>query len=127
MAPDDRKDIQRSTSLWLLVAITAGALALRLIRLNADLWLDEITPIFDYGQMPVLYIVTTYISSNNHLLNTLMVKLAIAFFGEQEWAIRLPAVLFGVATIPAIFWVLRFVLSICGSIGFVDLFLVLYF
>jgi uncharacterized membrane protein len=116
MAPDNRQDIQRSTSLWLLVAITAGALALRLISLNADLWLDEITPIFDYGQMPVLYIVTTYISSNNHLLNTLMVKLAIAFFGEQEWAIRLPAVLFGVATIPAIYWISRFVLSKCGSI-----------
>ena len=116
MAPDDEQDIKRSTSLWLLVAITASALALRLIRLNADLWLDEITPIFDYGQMPVLYIVTTYISSNNHLLNTLMVKLAIAFFGEQEWAIRLPAVLFGVATIPAIYWVSRFVLSKCGSI-----------
>ena len=116
MAPDDGQDIRRSTSLWLLVAITAGALALRLVRLNADLWLDEITQIFDYRQMPVLSIVTTYISSNNHLLNTLLVKLALAFFGEQEWAVRLSAVLFGVATIPAIYWVSRFALSRRGSL-----------
>src|SRR5207244_247856 len=37
-------------------------------------------------------------------------------FGEQEWAVRLSAVLFGVATIPAIYWVSRFALSRCGSL-----------
>ena len=105
------EDIETSTSRWLLAAITFGALILRCLHLDADLWLDEITPIFDYGHMPVLHIVTTYISSNNHLLNTLLVKLAIAFLGEQEWAVRLPAMLFGVATIPAIYWVSRFALS----------------
>ena len=109
--PDDRQDVRESTSLWLLAAITAGALALRLIRLNADLWLDEITPILLYSQMPVLHVVTSYISSNNHLLNTLLMKLVVACFGEHEWAVRLPAVLFGVATIPAIYWVSRIALS----------------
>jgi mannosyltransferase len=105
------QDIKNSTALWLLAAITVGALILRCVHLGADLWLDEITPIFDYRQMPVLHIVTTYISSNNHLLNTLLMKLVLALFGEQEWALRLPALLFGVATIPAIYWVSRFALS----------------
>jgi uncharacterized membrane protein len=110
-AREDEHDIRASTSLWLLAGITLGALALRLVRLNADLWLDEITPILLYGPMPVLHIVTSYISSNNHLLNTLLMKLMLAFFGEQEWAVRLPAMLFGTATIPAIYWVSRFALS----------------
>jgi len=113
---DDEPDIGPSSSHWLLLAITTGALALRLLHLNADLWLDEITPILSYGHMPVLYVVTSYISSNNHLLNTLLLKLAIAFFGEQEWAVRLPAVLFGIATIPAIYWVSRLALPRRGSL-----------
>lgn len=115
-APGDEQDIRASTSLWLLAGITAGALALRLVRLNADLWLDEIAPILFYGHMPVLHVVTSYIHSNNHLLNTLLMKLMLAFFGEQEWAVRLPAMLVGTATIPAIYWVSRLALSRRGSL-----------
>ncbi len=38
-------------------------------------------------------------------------KLCVAIFGAQEWAIRLPSVIFGTATIPAIYWVSRQALS----------------
>ena len=113
----EKQNIQSSTSRWLLATITVGALLLRCVHLSADLWLDEITPILDYRNMPVVYVVTTYISSNNHLLYTLFIKLAIALFGEHEWAVRLPAMLFGTATIPAIYWVSRLALSRCGSLS----------
>jgi len=98
-------------SLWLLAAITVLGLGLRLIRLDADLWLDEIVSVLLYSQMPVWQVVTTYVNSNNHLLNTLLMKLAITFFGEKEWAVRLPAVIFGTAMIPALYWVSRLVFS----------------
>ncbi len=114
--PPDEHDIQSSTSLGLLATISAAALALRCLHLGSDLWLDEITPIILYREMSIFHIITSYISSNNHLLNTLLVKLAIVFFGEQEWAVRLPAMLFGVATIPAMYWVSRFALSRRGSL-----------
>ena len=95
----------------MLAAITALALALRLIGVNSDLWLDEITTVQIYSQASLLHIIASYTSTNNHLLNTLLVKLAVAWAGNQEWAIRLPAALFGVVTIPAFYWVARLALS----------------
>jgi uncharacterized membrane protein len=61
--------------------------------------------------MPTLHVLTGFVSANNHLLNTLLMKLAVAFFGEQEWAVRLPSAIFGAATIPVFCWVSRLLLS----------------
>jgi mannosyltransferase len=109
-APADEAYDKR-LSIYLLAAITALALALRLININSDLWLDEIATAQTYSQAPLLHIIAGYTSSNNQLLNTLLVKLAVTVAGNQEWAIRLPAALFGVATIPALYWVARMALS----------------
>ena len=110
-------DIDDRAAVIALVAITALALALRLIAINADLWLDEIAPVAQYRDFSPLAVVTTYVSANNHLLNTLLVKLVTSVAGEREWAIRLPAVLFGVATIPVMYWVARLVTSRVASLG----------
>jgi hypothetical protein len=100
-----------------LVGVTLLGLGLRLIRLEADLWLDEITPIARYRGFSALEVVATYLSSNNHLLNTLLVKLTTALFGEREWAVRLPALLFGVAAIPVFYWVARLAMSRLAALG----------
>lgn len=96
---------------WLLAAVTLLALALRAVALDSDLWLDELTPISAYGSASAWQVAITYHSSNNHLLNTLLVKAAMAVFGEREWAIRLPAMLWGTATIPVLYWTARQALS----------------
>jgi 4-amino-4-deoxy-L-arabinose transferase-like glycosyltransferase len=36
---------------------------------------------------------------------------SVAWFGEHYWSIRLPAVIFGIATIPAIYWLARTVMG----------------
>ena len=100
----------------LLLLITAVGFGLRLYKLNADLWLDEITPLYDYGAMSAFHVIVSYTNSNNHLLNTLLVKGIVSLTGPREWAIRLPAVLFGTATIPAVYWVARSVLSRRGAL-----------
>ena len=100
-----------------LLLITLTGLGLRLYRLDADLWVDEITPLFDYGGMSTFHVLTTYTSSNNHLLNTLLVNGAVALAGPLEWAIRLPAALFGTATIPVLYWVARSALPRLASLG----------
>jgi len=99
--------LTRAAAVWLVVAITGVGLILRLWRLGSDLWLDEITPIYDYGELSYLQVIATYAASNNHLLNTLLMKLSVAAFGEREWAIRLPAVILGTATIPIFYRVAR--------------------
>ncbi len=110
-------DIGAGTARGLLAAITVGALLLRVYHLGSDLWLDEITPIQDYGPLPVAQVLGSYMRSNNHLLNTLLIKLMMAVFGEQEWAVRVPAMLFGVAGIPLTYWCARLVLSRRAALG----------
>jgi mannosyltransferase len=114
---DDTRDVGRTTAAAALTVITLIGLALRLYHIGSDLWLDEITPITDYARMPVLQIVGSYLRSNNHLLNTLGMKLMIALAGEREWAVRLPAVLLGVATIPALYWCARLAFARWASLG----------
>src|SRR5205085_541164 len=70
-----------------------------------DLWLDELSPILDYRHASIWQVVTSYISSNNHLLYTIAEKLCVAAFGEREWALRLPSVIFGTAAVPVLYWI----------------------
>ncbi len=116
-AAAEPEDLSARAASWGIAVITGVGLFLRLRHLGSDLWIDEITPILFYGKFSALQVIATYLSSNNHLLNTLLVKLSIAIFGETEWAIRLPAVLFGTATIPCMYWVSRFALSRRASLA----------
>lgn len=95
----------------LLAALTAVALGLRLWRVDSDLWLDEIAPLVSYGPLSIPQVIGSYLGSNNHLLNTILVKLSVARLGEHAWSVRLPAVVFGAATIPLFYWLARMVLS----------------
>jgi mannosyltransferase len=99
--------VPRAAAAWSVAGLTLLALALRLYRVESDLWLDEITPLFDYGSLSYLQVIATYSASNNHLLNTLLMKLSVAVFGEHESAVRLPAVILGTLTIPVLYRVAR--------------------
>lgn len=116
-APGTRLDLSPRAAMVVLAGITALALILRLINLDADLWLDEIAPIARYRQLAPFEVLTTYLSANNHLLNTLLVKWTTGGFGEREWAVRLPALLFGVATVPVLYWLARLAASRLESLG----------
>ena len=105
LPPPEGENVRHPIS-W-LCGITALAAVLRLYRIGSELWLDEIVTIFTFRDSTALEILTVFKASNNHLLNTLSVKAMIAAFGPVEWAVRLPAVLFGVACIPAIYALAR--------------------
>jgi hypothetical protein len=110
-------DLSSANARILVIVLTVVAAFLRTYHLGSDLWLDEISPVVDYGPMPVVQVMGSYLRTNNHLLNTLLFKLSIGMFGESESAIRLPAVLFGIATIPALYWLARTILSRWASVG----------
>jgi len=110
-------DIGRGSATLFLVAITLLGLWLRVHRLDLDLWLDEISPLMDYRQLSAVQVIGSYLRSNNHLFNTLLEKAAISTFGETEWSVRLPAVVFGVLAVPALYWFARFGLSRIASLG----------
>lgn len=83
------------------------ALLLRLINLNAGLWYDEILTLTRLIRLPPAVLVETYGSLNNHVLYTWLAKASSATFGESPWALRLPAVAFGVASIGAVWLLFR--------------------
>jgi len=91
----------------LLAAITLLAVALRLYRLDTDLWIDEIGS-FQYAMsVSAGELLRTFSSPNQHLLNSLLERASVALFGEHDWTVRLPAVVFGIATVPAMNWLAR--------------------
>lgn len=79
------------------------ALALRLPRLNQGLWFDEIISAAGFFSAPWKDLLTQMPMPNHHPLYSLLGKLMLAFFGEREWALRLPALVFGVFTPPLLF------------------------
>jgi 4-amino-4-deoxy-L-arabinose transferase-like glycosyltransferase len=89
--------------LLFVILVTGLALLLRLWHINADLWLDEIMTLVNYMRLPPLQSVAHYNEPNQHFLNSFLGSISIRLLGETTFAIRLPALLFGVLTIPVFY------------------------
>jgi mannosyltransferase len=92
-----------------LAGLVIVATVLRVWALNQQLWFDEIVTLLDSARHPVSQIMTQYAGQNQHMLYSLLGHASIRVLGEQPWALRLPAVLFGVASIPALYFFSRLV------------------
>jgi 4-amino-4-deoxy-L-arabinose transferase-like glycosyltransferase len=86
-----------------LAVLTLIGVVLRAIGLNSQLWYDEIYSLVVTSRPPLREIVTTYYGDIQHPLNTVLVHAAVVALGEAPWTARLPALCFGVATIPLLF------------------------
>ena len=107
-----------SRAAWAIVAAaTVVGLALRIYRLDQDLWLDEIGPLMDYMKLGPLQILGSYLRPNNHFLNTILMKVSVQALGEHEWSVRIPAMIAGVLCIPATYILGRVAMSRAASAG----------
>jgi mannosyltransferase len=84
---------------WVVPTLVLAGLALRLYRLGEGLWFDEIQTLVDYVRLPLGRIITTFDSQNQHLLYSIAARLAVVILGESAVALRLPAVIFGIASL----------------------------
>lgn len=84
---------------WGLASLLAVAFGLRLWRLDAGLWYDEIVTVLTYARLPFPVCIATYVNENQHFLYTLLARASFVLFGEHAWSLRLPAALFGVASV----------------------------
>jgi hypothetical protein len=91
--------------MW-LAAILLLALALRLPVLNGPLWYDEILTLQTHVSLAWDSLLTSY-SMNHHYLHNIAVKLCVDLFGDAPWAVRLPALLFGLLGIAAMWRLAR--------------------
>ncbi|MEO6718275.1 MAG: glycosyltransferase family 39 protein [Novosphingobium sp.] len=105
--PGASSDISASTATLLLFITVAVAAALRLIGGNGQLWYDEIRTLVGSVREPLGTIVSHFPSNNDHVLYSLLSHVSIALFGETPLTVRLPAILFGIGSIPLIYWLGR--------------------
>ncbi|HYQ72897.1 MAG TPA: glycosyltransferase family 39 protein [Gammaproteobacteria bacterium] len=96
--------------LGLVVLLLVGAV-LRIYRVDSGLWFDEIRTVISSVRSPLLEIVTHYPSNNDHLLYSVLAHLSVSVFGEHPWSLRLPALVFGIASIPMLYLLGRTVTS----------------
>lgn len=94
-----------------LAIIVAVALIARLITVDSGYWVDEMYALRSSFRLPGLGVFTTFLGDTHHPLYSVFGRMALLLFGESPWSVRLPAVLFGVAAIPATYAVARLVAS----------------
>ena len=90
-----------------LLVLTGVALALRAIRLDTCLWMDEIFAVTESIRAPLGAVVSSFPTQNQHMLYSLLARLSLGAFGESEWSVRLPAVFFGVGCVWSLFFLGR--------------------
>ena len=105
-APVGLSEVPRATprERLLLGLILAVGLALRLVDLGDGLWYDEIGTLVRYVRRPLGEIVTRFDTQNQHMLYSILAHVSVRVFGESAWALRLPAALFGVVSLWAVWW-----------------------
>lgn len=96
--------------LAILLFILLLAAVLRTAGLNTPLWYDEIWTVDTHVRLPWGDMMREY-SMNHHYFFSMKAKLFSQIFGEEAWAYRFPAVLFGVGTVAAIWWLAKEVAS----------------
>jgi len=90
-----------------LVALTVVAAVLRAIGLNRDLWLDEFYTLIQTVRRPLEEILTLFPGDNQHMFYSVLARISVVVFGEHPWTLRLPAVVFGVGSVPALYFLGR--------------------
>ncbi len=91
------------TGALVLCGLTLLGAAVRAFRLDAGLWYDEIVTLVVAVRLPIERLLTEYPTNNHHPLYSLLGHVSIGLFGEQAWSLRLPAYVFGVASIPMLY------------------------
>ncbi|HXT70236.1 MAG TPA: glycosyltransferase family 39 protein [Vicinamibacterales bacterium] len=85
-------------------AITvAVAAALRFYGLGSQLWFDEIVTLVESARRPLLDVLTYFPDVNVHPFYSVLAHASLESFGESAWALRLPACLFGIASVAMVF------------------------
>lgn len=102
----DVKTAEGGRDLYWLATILLVALVLRAFSLNGPLWFDEIITVDTHLRMGWGEMLQSY-SMNHHYLHNLAAKATMEVFGDAPWAIRLPALAFGLAAIATMWFLAR--------------------
>ena len=86
---------------FFLIAVMLVALAYRLHAIQQPITYDEAYNYLAFIRRPLIETMIDYHLPNNHIFLSLILNLTIRVFGDAEWIIRMPPVIFGTLMIPA--------------------------
>ncbi len=89
------------------VGVVLAALVLRLYHIRQPMRHDEAYTFLGYASLPFADALSVYRDPNNHLFHTLLVWLSTRLLGTSPPAIRLPAFVAGMVTVPMVYVLAR--------------------
>lgn len=92
---------RRYRAAFILVAITA--LVLRIAHLQQPIRYDEAWTWLHYASQPLRVVLSDYSLPNNHIFHSLLAWLTTRLFGNEPWALRLPAMIAGCAAVVMVY------------------------
>jgi hypothetical protein len=102
--PRQKTDREGAADMAALFVIIVIGVIVRAYYLSLPIKYDEAFTFLEFAQQPILSGISNYSFPNNHILHTLFVHLSVSLFGLHDWALRLPAFVFGALVIPATYW-----------------------
>ena len=93
----------RAVPLCLLAFLMAGCL-IRLHFIGRSMRYDEAWTFLHYASRPLFEGISNYSAPNNHIFHTALVHAVYLLFGNHPWLLRLPALVAGLAIIPATYF-----------------------
>jgi len=97
----------KRTEIWLLAGIILLAVLARVFFIMQPFKHDEAYTVAVFANQPLKDALSDYHLPNNHLFHTFLVHVAYSLFGYLQWAVRLPSMLAGVLTVPALYLLAR--------------------
>ena len=89
------------------MAILLTAVAIRLWFLSLPIRFDEAFSYLHYVSLPFDRVISSYDTTNNHILNSVLMHAVYRLWGNAPELLRLPAMTFGILLVPAIYWTAR--------------------
>jgi 4-amino-4-deoxy-L-arabinose transferase-like glycosyltransferase len=105
--PTATASVSPPAATWAVALLLLLAFALRVNRLDTELWMDEIFLLTRYAPLDFPQLLSTYDSQNHQPLYSLLARISMLAFGGADWSIRVPAVVLGVASLWAVWWLGR--------------------
>jgi len=87
-----------------LALLTLVGLLLRVVLVSQPMRFDESVSYVQLASRSLHTCLTLYLLNNNHPLHTVLVHFSTLLLGNHPWSVRLPALVAGVALIPATYW-----------------------
>jgi hypothetical protein len=83
-----------------LAVVTIAGTILRIRYLFQPMRYDESLSFDQFASQPLSFFLRDYSIPNNHIFHNILVHFTTSLFGDQPWAIRLPALVAGILLIP---------------------------